>query len=466
MIASRRTCLKIGLAAGAAASLSGCGFVAGHLEAYERKKLPKGTIVPPEEERVLNLTGFGPNAASVSAYRTLGKQGYIENQLRGTEPEDLALTMQLQRLDVLQMEPADIIDLPIENVLGQLQQAAILQAVYGKNQLRERMVDFWSNHFNIYARKGDTAFSKGVEESKIVREHALGRFPEMLNAMAHSPAMLESLDNQYNRKGVANENYARELMELHTLGLHGGYTQQDVQEVARCFTGWTIENRFLRPRGHFRFDPDRHDTDPKTVLGVHIPAGGDESDANTVLDLLAKHPSTAKFLSTKLATFFLGKPDPQWVAILSDAYMRSGGDIPSILRPLMHSGDLVANEPVLKRPYDYMVSALRVTEAITDGGLPLQAHLNQMGEPLYQWPMPDGYPVKTAAWTSSLLPRWNFAFALANGQISRTSVSSDTLSAGAKGLPLAAAKQAPPLQEVGPESELALFLSSPEFQWR
>lgn len=456
----------MGLAAGAVAGLTGCGFVAGRLQAYERKKLPKNTVAAPEEERVLNLTGFGPNAASLFAYRTLGKRAYIEAQLRGNETEDVALTMQLQRLDVLQMEPADIIDLPIENVLGQLQQAAILQAVYGRNQLRERMVDFWSNHFNIYARKGNTAFSKGVEESKVVREHALGRFPDMLNAMAHSPAMLESLDNQYNHKGVANENYARELMELHTLGLHGGYTQKDVQEVARCFTGWTIENRFLRPRGRFRFDPDRHDTDSKIVLGVHIPAGGDESDGNTVLTLLARHTSTAKFLARKLATFFLGKPDPKWIGVMSQAYLQSGGDIPSMLRPLMGSDDLVSNAPVLKRPYDYMISALRVTEATTDGGPPIQTHLNQMGEPLYQWPMPDGYPVKTAAWTSSLLPRWNFALALTNGQISRTSISSDILSAGAKGLPLEAAKRAPMVQEIGTENELALFLSSPEFQWR
>jgi uncharacterized protein (DUF1800 family) len=151
---------------------------------------------------------------------------------------------------------------------------------------------------------------------------------------------------------------------------------------------------------------------------------------------------------------------------MSNAYLKSDGDIPSMLRPLLLSEDLTKNEPVLKRPFDYMISAIRVTETDTDGGLPIQAHLNKMGEPLYQWPMPDGYPVKTAAWTSSLLPRWNFAFALTGGQISRTSMNSDTLTASAKGLPIAAAKQSPTTPEMKPENELALFLSSPEFQWR
>ncbi len=406
------------------------------------------------------MTGFGPNDESIQRLRVLGKEAYLEEQLKGEREEDIALTMQLQRLDVLQMEPADIIDLPIENVLTQLQQAAILQAAYGRNQLRERMIDFWSNHFNIYSRKGDAAFSKGIEESQIVRRHALGSFPEMLNAMAHSPAMLESLDNQKNQRGVPNENYARELMELHTLGLHGGYSQRDVQEVARCFTGWTIENRFLRPRGHFRYDGDRHDEGSKTVLGRVIPPGGGEKDGNQVLDLLATHPSTAKFLATKLTRFLVGTSDTPWTDRLAENFLQSRGDIVKTIGPLLHSADFINCAPVLKRPFDFMVSALRVTEAETDGGAPLQNHLIRMGEPLYQWPMPDGYPVKTSSWTSSLLPRWNFAFALARGQIARTSPSLE------KGVVARTRAKAGTLVDVRIEDELALSLASPEFQWR
>jgi uncharacterized protein (DUF1800 family) len=372
--------------------------------------------------------------------RTLGKTAYLEEQLKGDIGEDPALIMQIQHLDVYQLEPSDLWDLPFPNVLTQLQQGATLQAVYGRNQLRERMIDFWSNHFNIYSRKGNTGFSKGVEETKLVREHALGKFSDLLNGMAHSPAMLEFLDNQQNKNGGPNENYARELMELHTLGLHGGYTQKDVQEVARCFTGWTLEERFLHPKGKFRFDMDQHDISQKIVLGNVIPPGGGENDADQVLAILNSHPATANFICTKLSRYFLGEADQAWINKMSAEFRRTGGDIPSTLRPLLMSDDLVNGKPVMKLPFDYMVSALRATEADTDAGASVQEHLSKMGEPLYEWPMPDGYPVKAAAWTSSLLPRWNFAFALMEGGIRRTSPGIDSLT--------------------------ALDLCAPDFQWR
>ncbi|HEY3780920.1 MAG TPA: DUF1800 domain-containing protein [Fimbriimonadaceae bacterium] len=460
MNATRRELLKIGVLAGAASTLGGCGFLSAKVAQKERGSAqPLPQEIPPEEDRMLNRLGFGPNSADLASYRQLGSTAFIDQQLKGDQPEDAALTLQLARLDVLQLEPSDLWDLPFERVLFQLQQAAILQAAYGRNQLRERMVDFWSNHFNIYGRKGNTGYAKGVEESQIIRANALGDFPTMLKAMAHSPAMLEYLDNQRNVRGVPNENYARELMELHTLGLHGGYTQKDVQEVARCFTGWTIETRFLRPKGHFRFDPDLHDYGPKTVLGHEIAAGGGEQDAMLVLDILSSHPSTARFISTKLCSYFMGEPDPDLADKMFVDYLSSSGDIKAILRPLLVSGELQTDKPILKRPFDFMVSALRYTNADTDGGKAIQDHLDKMGEPLYQWPMPDGYPTKASSWTSSLLPRWNFAAALSEGKVGGTSIPDKAQGPRTKSFSAVSA----PLED---KNLLAVQLASPEFQWR
>ena len=448
---SRRDCLKLSLLAGAGSLLTGCSIVGRRLAHLEDKGY-KPTVPTTEEERALNRLGFGPNAASLADYRTIGRRAYTDKALAGNEKESLGLQLQLQRLDVLQLAPSDLWDIPFDVVLSQLQQAAIVQAAYGKNQLRERMVDFWSNHFNIYARKGNTAYSKGVEETQIVRQNALGNFPSMLRAMAHSPCMLEFLDNQTNKKGVANENYARELMELHTLGLHGGYTQKDVQEVARCFTGWTIENRFLRPKGRFRFDEDAHDDGQKIVLGHVIPPGGGEADGEMVLDLVSRHPSTARFVGAKLSRYFLGREDEKAISSVAGTYLTTDGHIPSMLRHLVQGNVLFDSEPVLKRPFDFMVSALRITQADTDGARGIQTHLERMGEPLYQWPMPDGYPIKTSSWTSSLLPRWNFAIALTHGQIGGTSCRDDALEVLSFSQP--------------PQYGAALALASPEFQWR
>ena len=340
-------------------------------------------------------------------------------------------------------------------------------------------MEFWTNHFNIYARKGYSAYRKATDETEVIRKNALGKFPDLLKASAHSPAMLAYLDNQVNVRGVANENYARELMELHTLGVHGGYTQQDVAEVARCLTGWGIENRFMRPRGHFRFDPDRHDDGEKTVLGQTIPAGGGENDGALVLEILANHPNTAKFVAKKLCRHFLGDSGPALEDQAAAAYVATGGDVKAMLRPILTSRELVEGAPVAKRPFDFAVSALRCLNARSDCGKPLQRHLDAMGQPLYQWPMPDGYPERTSAWTSSLLSRWNFAIALTSGGIGRTSLDLDELAQKTHGGSPAAkfaslvlcrydGPAVAPLEKHGENhAELAaLCLSAPEFQWR
>lgn len=441
--------------------------------------------------RLLARAAFGPTAALLAAIERDGAPAWLGEQLAAPADdsgESTGLQLRVRTMDVSYLSACDLRDEDDGAVLRQLQQGALLRAVYGRYPLRERMVDFWTNHFNIYGRKGYGASYKSVDDVQVIRRHALGTFPELLRASAHSPAMLSYLDNQINQRGVANENYARELMELHTLGVHGGYTQKDVQEVARCLTGWTVEDRFLHRKGTFRYDGSRHDDGPKVVLGHQIPAGGGETDGDTVLNILSVHPSTAHFIASKLVRYFYGRGGDEDVQTerIAAIYRSTGGSISAMVDGLL-LGDgphgiqpaLLAAPPILKRPYDFVVSALRGLGAETDGGQGVQEHLAQMGQPLFQWPMPDGYPDKTGSWTGSLLARWNFAFALAFGSVKGTTIALnaenhtttldamlDALLPGAAEATSASLRTALHTQVADPASLAALVLASPAFQWR
>lgn len=468
---SRRELLNVGALAAVAA---GCAPTARRFAA----DIPQDLTPPPGEIeptlRLVNRLSFGPKPGELSIVRTLGQEAYLEQQLSADLPEPVDLTMQLYRLDALRMDSHEMEELPLELVLSQLQQAAILRAVYSPNQLRERMIEFWSDHFNIYGRKGSAAFQKGTDDAQVIRANALGNFRDLLLSSARSPAMLAYLDNQVNVSGVANENYARELMELHTLGVGGGYSQRDVQEVARCFTGWGIEDRFLRAKGKFRFDAERHDDGPKSFLGVKLAAGGGIKDGERVIDLLAAHPKTASFICGKLCRHFLGHNDPPVVKELAQAFLEGRGEIRPVLRNLFSPKNLDQSRPVLKRPFDFVVSALRASAAQSDGGKPLQLHLEKMGMPLFQWPMPDGYPVNQEAWTGTLLARWNFAFNLANSRIPGTDidiVKLDRRSQGSLASVLLGSKAAAyRIRKLVPADSLEHLATAcfacPEFQWR
>jgi uncharacterized protein (DUF1800 family) len=267
----------------------------------------------------------------------------------------------------------------------------------------------------------------------------------MLKSMTKSPSMLVYLDNQLNFKGHPNENFARELLELHSLGIDGGYTQKDIQEVARCLTGWAMETRFLRPKGSFRFDEERHDLGAKVVLGVKIPSGGGLSDGEAVLDLLANHPSTAKHLARKLVTHFTGGRHEELEKKVATQYANTGGDISAMMRVIVQAPELTIGPTKLRRPFDYLVACLRRSNAETDGGPALQTELRKMGQLLYDWPLPDGYPVDQVSWATNMLPRWQFAYNLAHGKIKETSVPNEYLKVEGRQL-------------------LARRLASPEFQ--
>ncbi|MCA9444213.1 MAG: DUF1800 domain-containing protein, partial [Candidatus Omnitrophica bacterium] len=309
----------------------------------------------------------------------------------------------------------------------------ILRAVYSKRQLHEVMVNFWSDHFNIDSSKGDCRWLKVADDREVVRKHALGSFPEMLRASALSPAMLWYLDGRVNRKRNTderpNENYARELLELHTLGVHGGYTQKDVMETARCLTGWTVRSNEWFRNGAVEFEEKNHDDGEKVVLGETIPVGLGRKDLDRVLEIISLHPATAEFLATKLCRRFISDDPPQSaIEITQQAFLSSGGDIPSTLRALFHTEEFKeARGQKLKRPFRYIVSALRATGAKTMAEQSLWDYLVRMGQAPFQFPTPDGYPDAAEPWLGTLFWRWKFAVALCRNGIEGTEIQREEL---------------------------------------
>ena len=523
-----------------------------------------------EEQRiihVLNRLGFGVRPGDVERVKAMGLESYINQQLHPEKLDDTVAENKLKDLISLNMTTAELYEkfpqpgqllrqlqakgmLPADaqgdqknnppdpqneknrkliqdyyqqnglmqpqRITGELQASRILRAVYSERQLQEVMVDFWTNHFNVFANKGADRWLLPAYDRDTIRPNAMGKFSELLVATAQSPAMLFYLDNfqsvspdanrgngaaplrrllnpqmqprqqdllrprqqqrqeqqqlrrleqqetrqqqqqqpkpppqqQQARRGI-NENYARELMELHTLGVDGGYTQKDVQEVARCFTGWTIfqprggaaavnaltgndparrNGAMQRVAGTFFFNPRVHDDGEKVVLGHKIPAGGGIKDGLTVLDILAHHPSTAKFIATKLVRHFVSDtPPPALVARVAAAFTKSDGDIRETLRAIFFSNEFNSPEAYrakIKRPFELVVSAIRTLGADTNGGPGTHQWIARMGEPLYGFQTPNGYSDVAESWvnTGALLERMNFGLALASNRIQGTRV--------------------------------------------
>lgn len=427
MAVSRRDFLKLaGLVAGSAA-LSSCAPVYGHLS---RVGVPdpfagEPAALSPQDLRLLGRLTFGPTLPERRRAAEIGLPAWIEEQLSPDAIDDFACDLRLRGFDTLDRPAQDLYDLSDRlfdnqdrtSVPDELRQATLVRQVASRRQLYERLVEFWSDHLNVSVEKGDCFYLKTVDDREVVRAHALGRFRDLVWASAHSPAMLVYLDNQSNRREAPNENYARELMELHTLGVDGGYTQADVMELARCLTGWTVREHFWR--GEFAFVVGQHDGGTKSVLGVTVPPGG-QVEAEAVLERLAAHPSTAYHLSRKLACRFISERPPEdLVRRAAQAFARSGGEIGATLRTLLLDGS-VSIQPKFKRPADFVVSTLRQLEARTDGGPGLGEHLARMGQRYFSWPTPDGYPDRSEAWQGNLLPRWQFALALARDEIEST----------------------------------------------
>jgi uncharacterized protein (DUF1800 family) len=534
--------------------------VAAPLRAGVRLALPASPLTPDQQIlHALNRLGYGPRPGDVERVRRIGLAAYVDEQLSPSGLADPAVEQALPAYPVLARSAADLVrDYPQPTpqvrqqlasgqmsrqaaaemypperrpavITAQMQAARVTRAVLSERQLEEVLVDFWFNHFNVYAQKGAVRWMLPAYEREAIRPHVLGRFRDLVLATARHPAMLFYLDNWLStradlvvprgpnagRRAGLNENYARELMELHTLGVDGGYTQQDVVEVARCFTGWTID----RPQqgGGFVFRTAAHDRGEKRVLGQVIPAGGGREDGERVIDILARHPATARFIATKLTRRFVSDdPPPALVERAAATFQRTDGSIRAVLVTILTSPEFWSTEAYrakIKTPLEVVASAVRtldgrlVTTAdgrdgLGDGGMVLAREVARLGEPLYEAQPPTGYPDRAESWvnTGALLGRMNFALGLAHNRLRGARVDLAGAVAGAdRGQPaqvldrllaavlhgeaspatravLAAELESPEITRVTPydrvakdtdvEKLAALVLGSPEFQRR
>ncbi|HSS20231.1 MAG TPA: DUF1800 domain-containing protein [Pyrinomonadaceae bacterium] len=463
------------------------------LKQLERKGALPSELAEARENRVKG----GANAAATPS-QSLPANSSDANKMADTQAApanpDNPLQNPKYRQAVREYYEQNGLQLP-QRISMELQASRILRAVYSERQLQEVMVDFWTNHFNVFAGKGADRWLLVSYDRDTIRPNALGKFSDLLQATAQSPAMLFYLDNfqsvspnaqlgdgngqrrqrgpfaqllgnggngrlnarpnnpdqqrpqqqQRARRGI-NENYARELMELHTLGVDGGYTQKDVQEVARCFTGWTIfaprgggaaaqammdgrrAEMLKENAGKFFFNERAHDDGEKIVLGQKIPAGGGFKDGLMVLDILARHSATAKFIATKLVRHFVSdEPEPALVDRVAATFTKSNGDIKETLRAIFTSPEFnspAAYRAKIKRPFELTISAIRTLGGDTNGGPQLHQWIARMGEPLYGFQTPNGYSDAAESWvnTGGLLERMNFGLSLASNRIPGTRV--------------------------------------------
>ena len=422
MTLSRRDFLKLASLVTASAALSSCAPVYRKI-AGDLPTVP-WTSFSTSDFLALNRITFGARVEDRARFVEIGLKNYIEEQLDYESINDLACNLQLSTFKTLNMEANELEGISNqlfdgyhrEKVPNELRQATLLRQLYSKRQLYEVMVEFWSDHFNIFMDKEKEFFLKTVDDREVIRKHALGNFRDLVWASAHSPAMMIYLDNQANEKSHPNENYARELMELHTLSVNGGYTQKDVMELARCLTGWNVKEHFWL--GDFVFKEDLHDTGEKNILGLSIQPSGIK-EAEQVIEMLVMHPSTAKFICTKLARRFIADNPPEpLIEKAAQTFLNTNGDIKSVLRVILFDG-LPLAQPKYKRPVNFLLSALRMLNVETDG-IALREYLVRMGQLYFNWPTPDGYPDYSEAWQGNLMPRWQFAFALIRNELKDT----------------------------------------------
>jgi len=450
-----------------------------------------------EEEAILhalNRLGFGPRPGQVEEIEKTGLENWIQAQLHPENIADPVVDARLAQLPTIGLSAAELLNqyppqdiaakrlgmkvdeyqkhlqdlakqpdgmksLPFKDqneIVNELMEAKMIRAVYSERQLSEQLSDFWFNHFNVFVYKDVDRWYLIPYEREVIRPHVLGKFRDLLEATAKSPAMLFYLDNSSSadphafdrlkqhavrprpgeklpplgpKRGL-NENYGRELMELHTLGVDGGYKQQDVVEVARAFTGWTIESPRENPV--FYFDERIHDPDPKRALGKNIKGGGIK-DGEQVLDLLAKNRNTARHISLKLAEHFVSDdPPPALVARMAKTFEKSKGDIRAVMTTMIYSPEFwsrAAFRAKVKTPFELVASTTRALGADVDQPLQLAQWVSRIGEPLYQCLTPNGYSDKAAAWvsTGALLNRVNFAVALTSNKVRGAQVDINSL---------------------------------------
>lgn len=382
-------------------------------------------VVPRVARGLIDRLTFGFTMQELSLYQRRGHMGYVDYHLGPETIDDTVMDAFLAaNYPVLTMTPQQLSQQTnTGDGANQLARAMLMRAIFSKRQLFERVVEMWTDHFNIYLKDDLLNFLKVADDRDVVRANAMGTFGALLSASAHSPAMLIYLNNDTNTASAPNENYARELMELHSLGVDGGYTQQDVQQVAKCFTGWTYQSSSAGAIAYqFRYRSSVHDNTQKIVLGNIIPAGGGQQDGETVLNILANHPSTAKFVAKKMLVAFWGySPSQSLIDSVANVYLQTGGNIKSMLRYILLDASVPPRTPKFKRPMHLAASMLRGLNAEVTQPNNLQTPLLNAGHAPYEWIPPDGYPDNLAAWTGLLLARWNLgALLMANSWFNNT----------------------------------------------
>ncbi|WP_295997233.1 DUF1800 domain-containing protein [Rugamonas sp.] len=450
------TLLSTASALCALGALAGCATVndGGQIGTAPRPELQKQ-----QQLNLLNRISWGVNEGSDRAIAAQGSERYLQRQLHPTAaPLPAAPQAQIDAMTISQT-PMDQLNLKMDqqrkdanaitdddqkkaaqtayqqelNRLGkEAATRSLLRDLYSPNQLKEQMTWFWLNHFNVHLYKSNLRVLVGDYEDQAIRPHALGKFRELLAATVHHPAMLRYLDNEQNAAGHINENYARELMELHTLGVDGGYSQHDVQELARVLTGVGVNMGTTTPnvkrelqaqyvrRGLFEFNPNRHDYGAKDFLGQPVRARG-LAEIDEAIDRLSRSPATAHFISRKLALYFVSDdPPPALVERMAQTFLKSDGDIAATLATLFHSAEFTASlAQKFKDPVHYVVSSVRLAyddKTILNAG-PMLNWLNRMGEPLYGRQTPDGYALTQSAWASpgQMGTRFEIAKAIGSG---------------------------------------------------
>lgn len=417
----RRFLTLAALGAGAVA----CDGVRGAAARWLGADWPARVAVPGTDQvdpvhHLLNRAAFGPWPGDRDRVRQMGTTEWIEAQLHPGDIDDSACRAVARRFESIHGGAGLTTSLRHAQLREELSRYSLMHSTLTKRQLHASMVALWGDHFNIAVAKGDVIYFKSTDERAVLHAHALGRFRDLLRASALSPAMLVYLDGADNKAGpgeVPNENYARELLELHTLGVSGGYAQRDVMEAARALSGWRVAGEDDWGRGRVIFEPKHHDAGHKEVLGTTLPAGAGAGDLDALLDVVCAHPSTARFVATKLSGWFIDAAPPvEAVDAVAATFTATDGDLRACVRTTLGHPSFAASVGTkVKRPFRLIVSALRGLGAVHHAPPALLRALDRMGHAHGGHPTPDGYPQEAHPWMGTLAWRWAFARRLADG---------------------------------------------------